>query len=509
MSALGEQLISSVSAAEGVTLSGEFAVATSDEVHEAMELAQSAFRPYAALSAAKRADFLEAIASEIEALGDALVQRASQETGLPEGRFVGERGRTIGQLRLFATMLRSGLWQTVVMDSALPDRAMPRPDLRRMMLPLGPVVVFTASNFPLAFSTAGGDTASALAAGCPVIVKAHEGHLGVNDLVSTAISKAAESTGMPNGVFSSLIGQGHEVGQALVMHERTQAVAFTGSLRGGRALYDAAQRRPRPIPVFAEMGSVNPVVLLPNKLAADSEALAKGLTGSITMGVGQFCTNPGVLLGIESPALDRFQSALTEGLNACKAHTMLNAGIAANFDRSRKSALEQDGVALVTDAVTAVSQSSLATTTGAAFLANTQLGHEVFGPFSLLVRCANKAELMAVLDALDGQLTGTIMGEESELSEHQDIVEALQYKVGRLIFNGAPTGVEVTAAMHHGGPYPATTDSRFTSVGTGAIQRFLRPVCFQNIPDASLPAALQATNPEGVHRLVDGKPVAP
>lgn len=509
-SAQGSTVLRSRSAADASVLDGAFVAATSEEVDQAMAMAKRAFQPFALMHATGRAEFLEAIAHEIEAMGDALVQRASAETGLPEGRFVGERGRTTGQLRQFAAMLRSGNWQSVTMESALPNRTpLPRPDLRKMMLPLGPVVVFTASNFPLAFSTAGGDTAAALAAGCPVVVKAHEGHLGVNDMVAGAISRAAEATGMPEGVFSSLNGQGHELGKALVLHPSTAAVAFTGSLGGGRALYDLAQGRQHPIPVFAEMGSVNPVVLLPEKIRTEGEALAAGLAGSITMGVGQFCTNPGLLLAVDSEHYNAFKIALAGGLNQAKAHTMLNEGIAANYAKCKSEALQQAGVSEATAAGKSASTPTLAEVSGSDFLDNPRLHHEVFGPFSLLVKCATKAELLEVLDALEGQLTGTIMGTEDELPSHLDVLEALQFKVGRVIFNGAPTGVEVCGSMQHGGPYPATTDSRFTSVGTGAIQRFLRPVCYQNIPESALPEVLKSTNPTGITRTMDGQPTAP
>lgn len=505
-SAQGEKVIKSVAASNGKNLDGEFHTATVDEIDAAVNKAESAFKIYSKLSGARKAEFLETIATEIEGLGDELIQRAASESGLPEGRFEGERGRTTGQLRLFAALLKEGSWVNAIVDTALPDRApMPRPDIRNMLIPIGPVVVFTASNFPLAFSTAGGDTASALASGCPVIVKAHESHLGVNDLVAGAISRAAEKTNMPDGIFSSLNGNGFETGQALVLHDKVKAVAFTGSFNGGKSLYDLAQTRKEPIPVFAEMGSINPVVLLEDKLQTEAQELAALYAGSITMGAGQFCTNPGLLLGVKSAALTAFSDSLATKLDGIESSTMLNEGISTNYGSLRKKIISESEVNLSTKDGADLGLPTLAKTSGKNFLANHNLHLEIFGPFSLLVECENQEELEQVIDALEGQLTGTIMGSDNDLNSNQPIVDLLQNKVGRLIFNAAPTGVEVSHAMNHGGPFPSTTDSRFTSVGTGAIKRFVRPMCFQGMPEAFLPEELRNDNPLNISRIVNGE----
>lgn len=490
-------------------LKGQFSIATDEEIDQAMELATSAFEAYKNVSGKKKAAFLNAIADEIMALGDTLVERAIQESGLPEGRIKGERGRTTGQLRLFAKVLEEGSWVEASIDQAQPDRQpMPKSDIRRMLRPIGPVVVFTASNFPLAFSTAGGDTASALASGCPVIVKAHESHLGTNGLVALAIQKAAESTGMPNGVFSSLNGTGIDLGQKLVKHPLTKAVAFTGSLRGGKAIYDTAGKREEPIPVFAEMGSINPVLLLNDAMENNGNKIAKQYAHSVNMGVGQFCTNPGLLLGNSGAALDQFIDVLGSAIRDHKNHTMLNEGICKSFKANKNHVLEQPGVDLVAESNEEPegfqARPSVACISAKDFISNPILKEEVFGPFTLVVKCNDYTEMEAVINSLNGQLTGTVMGEESEIIANRSMIEALQNKVGRIIFNGVPTGVEVCYSMHHGGPYPATTDSRFTSVGTDSIKRFARPVCYQDCPQDLLPDELKDNNPLGVSRLVDG-----
>ena len=490
-------------------LKGQFCIATDEEIDQAMELATTAFEEYKNVSGKRKAAFLKAIADEILALGDTLVERAMQESGLPEGRIKGERGRTIGQLRLFAKVLEEGSWVEASIDQAIPDREpLPKSDIRRMLRPIGPVVVFTASNFPLAFSTAGGDTASALASGCPVIVKAHESHLGTNGLVALAIQKAAESTGMPNGVFSSLNGTGIGLGQKLVKHPLTKAIAFTGSLRGGKAIFDAAGKREEPIPVFAEMGSINPVLLLDEALKNNSAKIAKQYAHSVNMGVGQFCTNPGLILGNNGPALDHFTQELGAVIRAHKNHVMLNEGICKSFKANRNQVLEQPGVALIAESSQEPegfqARPSVASISAKDFIANPILKEEVFGPFTLVVKCEGYAEMASVINSLNGQLTGTVMGEESEIVANRSMIESLQNKVGRILFNGVPTGVEVCYSMHHGGPYPATTDSRFTSVGTDAIKRFARPVCYQDCPQGLLPEELKDENPLGISRLVDG-----
>jgi NADP-dependent aldehyde dehydrogenase len=478
--------------------------ASENELNLALKKAREAFPVYANLSMIKRADFLEQIANEIEDLGDELIQQAVLESGLPEARFIGERGRTTGQLRLFARELRDGNWVEASIDTAIKDRSpLPKPDIRQMLTAIGPIAIFTASNFPLAFSTAGGDTASALAAGCPVIIKAHESHLGVNALVSAAIVEAAIKTGMPDGVFSSLIGDAYKTGSQLVMHPDIKGVAFTGSFNGGKALYDIAQKRKDPIPVFAEMGSINPVIFLPSKLEKDLDELAALYAGSITMGVGQFCTNPGLLISRKSKALEKFKERLSAKLSAIPMHTMLNKGIESNFSKLRSAMLREAGVQSFVDKDSKNSP-TLAFVSASDFIKNPSLHKEVFGPFSLLVECEDKKEMKEVIDQLEGQLTATIMADATDIESYKDLFPGLQDKVGRLIFNSTPTGVEVCHSMHHGGPFPATTDSRFTSVGTKAIKRFVRPICFQNAPEELLPEALKDSNPLGIYRLING-----
>lgn len=477
-------------------IEGQFNIATSEEMDAAVQLAQQAHLQYQYCSGAQRAAFLRAIAEEILALDEPLIRRAMQESGLPEKRLIGERGRTINQLQLFANMVEEGSW----VEATLSDT------IRKMLVPLGPVVVFTASNFPLAFSTAGGDTASALAAGCPVIVKAHESHLGTNALVAYAIRKAAERCEMPEGVFSSLNGTGPELGQALVNHPGVKAIAFTGSLRAGRAIFDAASRRPEPIPVFAEMGSINPVILTDGALNKRGEQLAKQLARSITMGVGQFCTNPGLILAKESAMLDAFINQLSVNLQNSHSATMLNEGVCKNYNQARQHLIDTEGVkleGLAAEPPKGQANAGLASIKGVDFLQKKNLQEEVFGPFSLVVRCSDDTELLAVINSLSGQLTGTVMAEEEELADQRGLINALRERVGRLVFNGVPTGVAVCAAMQHGGPYPATTDSRTTSVGSSAIHRFARPVAYQDWPEAALPPALQQDNPLGIWRKIE------
>ncbi|MEM8906699.1 MAG: aldehyde dehydrogenase (NADP(+)), partial [Bacteroidota bacterium] len=480
-----------------------------EEIEQAMQLAEQAFQNYKHSSGQKRANFLRTIAQEIEALGDELIHRAMQESGLPEGRLKGERGRTVNQLRLFAQVAEEGSWVEASIDQAQADRQpFPKPDIRKMLVPIGPVVVFTASNFPLAFSTAGGDTASALAAGNPVIVKAHESHLGTNALVALAISKAAQKTGMPEGVFSSLNGTGPDLGQQLVKHPLCKAVAFTGSHAAGKALFDSAAQRSVPIPVFAEMGSINPVFLLQERLEQDAVALAQQYAASVLLGVGQFCTNPGLIIGVDSPALQQFIEILSEAFQQSLPATMLNEKVCVNYNKGRTELLNFPGVQLEGQAPPSeASHQGIATVASVGiqdFLNQPLLQQEVFGPFTLIVRCDAPDDLTTIAQQLSGQLTATIMGSEAELATVASLINGLQDRVGRLLFNGVPTGVEVCHSMHHGGPYPATTDSRFTSVGTDAIKRFARPLVFQNwLPDL-LPAALQTDNPLMIWRKVDG-----
>lgn len=487
-----------------------FYEASSNEIDEAVALATDAFKVYKDFSGAKKAGFLEAISDEIEAIGDELIDTYCKESGLPDGRARGERGRTMGQLRAFANLLKEGSWVEAVIEKAQPNREpMPKSDIRKMLFPLGPIVVFGASNFPLAFSTAGGDTASALAAGCPVIVKSHPMHAATGELVSSAIIKAAEKTGMPNGVFSNLNSSGIEVGQQLVKHPKVKAVGFTGSINGGTALYKLANERDEPIPVFAEMGSINPVVLLPSALENDGDAWATKYASSITMGAGQFCTNPGLVLGLKGAKLDSFINTLSEEILKLEPTCMLHPNIYAKYQEGKKELSAQKGITITADYKKATNpntaQPSILKVSGADFLANTKLHKEVFGPFSVVVECENTTELEAILNHLEGQLTGTILGSEEDLASNTAIVDALKGRVGRILFNGVPTGVEVNSSMVHGGPFPASTDARFTSVGTSAIKRWVRPVSFQDWPNKLLPAALQNDNPLKITRLVEGE----
>ncbi len=505
LSANGSESIQSVEAKTWTPLSGDFFGATQEELEKATSLAQTAFETYRNLSGNRKAEFLEAIAEEIEGLGNVLVERAMAESGLPEGRIMGERGRTTGQLRSFARLLKEGSWVQARIETAMPDRApLPKPDMRKISMAIGPVAVFTASNFPLAFSTAGGDTASALAAGCPVIVKAHESHLGTNQLVSDAIIAAAKRTGMPEGVFGNIQSVGYEMAGKLVADSNIKAVGFTGSQKGGLALEKIAKNRPEPIPVYAEMGSVNPVWLLPNKIETNAEEVATLYAGSITMGAGQFCTNPGILIGLKNNALQTFKNLLAEKLDQVAGAVMLNEGIAKNFSK-KKAQLIDDQVSALTDGSVedSTATASLVSVSGRHFLNNPNLHEEVFGPLSIIVECENDQELLAVTKALTGQLTLSIMATDADIEKYGTHIQSVNLVAGRLIINGAPTGVEVCYAMHHGGGYPASTDAKFTSVGQDAIQRFVKPISFQNFPQSLLPEELKNENKLGIMRLVN------
>lgn len=497
--------------ATGNYIEPQFEEASKAHVKQALTAAEAAFHEYRKLTAEQRAAFLDAIAEEILALGDPLIERANLETALPKERLTGERGRTMNQLKMFAMLIREGSWVEARIDLAQPDRQpLPKPDIRRMLIPIGPVIVFGASNFPLAFSVAGGDTASALAAGCPVVVKAHPAHPGTSEMVARAIAAAAEKTGMPAGVFSMLHDRGHEVGTALVKHPLTKAVGFTGSLRGGRALFDAAAARPDPIPVYAEMGSTNPVFFLPGALRERGEALAEGLKNSVTMGVGQFCTNPGLTIGLNGDDFNKFTAKLSALIADAPSGTMLYPGILTAYEQGLKQLSEIEGVnkALsnhTTELSRTEARAAMFTTDAANFLQHRELSEEVFGPSTVVVNCSSKEELENVANNLHGHLTATIHGTEEDLKEFGWLVAILENKVGRLLFNGFPTGVEVCASMQHGGPYPATTDSRTTSVGTAAISRFARPVSYQNFPQSALPVELQNENSRGIWRLVDNQ----
>ncbi|MDN3558017.1 aldehyde dehydrogenase (NADP(+)) [Halomonas maura] len=502
--------IHAVNPATDERLEPAYAAGGKPEVERACALAWAAFETYRETGLEARARFLETVADEIEAIGDALIERAMAESGLPRARLEGERGRTCGQLRLFAKVVRAGEWLDVRIDPALPERApMPRVDLRQRHIGLGPVAVFGASNFPLAFSVAGGDTASSLAAGCPVVVKAHSAHPGTSELVGRAVQRAVARCELPEGVFSLLYGSGHEVGQALVRDARIKAVGFTGSRGGGTALMKAVQERPEPIPVYAEMSSINPVFLLPEALAARGKALGEAFVGSLTLGAGQFCTNPGLVIGIKGEGLDAFVAAAGEAVQASPAQTMLTPGIHDAYSQgvdglTQSSQAREVARGPAGDGPNAC-QAGLFVAAAADFLREEALQAEVFGATALVVECADQAEVTRVAEALEGQLTATLQMDDGDLETARGLLPILERRAGRVMANGWPTGVEVCHAMVHGGPYPATSDSRTTSVGSAAIQRFLRPVCYQNLPQGLLPEALRDGNPAGVSRLVDGK----
>ncbi|MEX2595037.1 MAG: aldehyde dehydrogenase (NADP(+)), partial [Anditalea sp.] len=478
--------------------------------NKAVIKAEQAFRLYRKIDAEKKACFLEQIAEEIIKSND-LIQRCSEETGLPEARLMGERARTISQLKLFASLVREGSWVNASIDTAISDRTpLPKPDLRQMQIALGPVGIFGASNFPFAFSVAGGDTASALAAGCTVVVKGHPAHPGTSELTASAILKAAHATGMPDGVFSLVQGAGTEVGMAIVTHPLIKAIGFTGSFRGGKALYDAAAQRREPIPVYAEMGSINPVFILPEALKTRGGEIAFNLTESITLGAGQFCTNPGLVVVEEtSEGYLLFQEKTNEKLSNTTASAMLTPGIKQAYDNGTQNFLKIEGVSELARGRGGDIMNSgipqILTTTAAIYLDHKELSEEVFGPSSLFVKAKDKDEITKLAENLDGHLTATIHGTEDDLKVYADLIHILERKVGRIIINGFPTGVEVCPSMIHGGPYPATTDSRTTSVGTLAIYRFTRPVCYQGFSDVMLPSELKNSNPLSIFRLVNGK----
>jgi len=511
---LGRSLIAGepVESAEGRFTAGgalaPFEESSIAQVTLAVDAAARAFGRFRRLAAEVRAAFLDRVAKEIEA-NDDLIAVAHAETALPVQRLAGERARTAGQLRMFATLVREGSWVDARIDRARPQRApLPKPDIRRMLLPIGPVAVFGASNFPLAFSVAGGDTASALAAGCPVIAKAHPAHPGTSELAARAIIAAADASELPSGVFSLLQSTRNEIARALVQHPHVKAVGFTGSLRAGRALFDAAAARAEPIPVYAEMGSVNPVFVLPGALTERAATIAEGLKDSVTLGVGQFCTNPGLTIGIGDARFDAFVNRLDGLMRSAPPGTMLTPSICRSYETGVQRLRGIDGVAMMRSSATAQGTQglpSLFVTTAAVFLRYDEVSEELFGPSTVVVRCDSRDELEAVARKLEGQLTATIHGTAADLEEYASLVTILEDKAGRLIVNGFPTGVEVCPSMQHGGPYPATTDSRSTSVGTAAINRFARPVAYQNFPQFLLPPELQDQNPRRIWRLVDGE----
>lgn len=479
------------------------------EINNAMQKAWQAFHVYRRYSLKQRAGFMRAIAKEIEALGDELLEVTGRETNLPEARLRNERARTMYQLTSYADACEKGDWLEARIDTAIPDKNPPKPDIRKMLVPLGPVVVFGAANFPFAYSTAGGDTASALAAGCPVIVKAHPAHAGTSELMTKAILKAAVDCHMPEGVFTHVHGVSFDVGKALVEHPHTKAVGFTGSYAGGKQLFDWANQRKEPIPVFAEMSSINPVFLMPEKMKSAAAEVAKMYAGSITLGVGQFCTNPGLLIGIDNGDLQTFVSTLGEEIKKIAPAPMLNSGIYKNYVSKKETSLAQAEVETIAmaEATAAEGQGSaaVATATGQAFINNPVLHQEVFGPYSLVIRCKDMNEMLKVVQHMEGQLTATLMATEQDIIANNELAEAVKNICGRFILNGVPTGVEVCLSMQHGGPFPSTTDSRFGSVGADAIKRFARPLAFQNWPAGLLPDELKDENPLGIWRTVNNE----
>jgi 2,5-dioxopentanoate dehydrogenase len=486
-----------------------FKDATISGINSVLESSWKAFHTFRKMSLKQRAGFMRVIALELDACGDELIQTAMRETNLPEARLRNERGRTILQLNQYAEACENGEWLEARIDNAIPGKNPPKPDIRKMLVPLGPVVVFGSSNFPFAYSTAGGDTACAFAAGCTVIVKAHPAHPQTSEIVAAAILKAADKCQMPEGIFAHVHGVNFEVGKALVLHEYVKAVGFTGSYQGGKQLFDWANQRKEPIPVFSEMGSINPVFLLPEKLMEASGDIAKMYAGSITLGVGQFCTNPGLIIGIECEALKTFVHDLGKAIQQIAPGPMLHPGIVKAYKEKKGNALLQDGVHLVAESETLVKENeglpTIATASGQAFLKNPVLHQEVFGPYSLVIRCQDMNEMIEVSKQLEGQLTATLMATENDLMQGAELIESVKNICGRFIINGVPTGVEVCLSMHHGGPFPATTDSRFTSVGADGIKRFARPLCFQNWPNELLPDELKDDNPLGIWRTINNE----
>ncbi|HTR82467.1 MAG TPA: aldehyde dehydrogenase (NADP(+)) [Bacteroidota bacterium] len=503
LSGKGSATFQAVNPADGSAMAPPFHEATQQEIDAAVRKAEEAFQGYSNKSGKERAVFLEAIADAIQNLGDSLIKRCCSETGLPESRIIGERGRTVGQLKLFAGLLMEGSW----VDARI-DIAPPKPDIRSMQKALGPVGVFGASNFPLAFSVAGGDTTAALAAGCPIVVKAHPAHPGTCEMIAHAIRTAVERSGMPDGTFSMVHGQSADVGMAIVLHPLIKAIGFTGSYKGGKAIFDAAMKRSEPIPVYSEMGSANPVFILPGALRTFNEEIAKGLTASVTLGVGQYCTNPGLFFYEKNADGEKLQKLLGQNFSSIESAPMLTKGIYLNYSGAVDRMNKQSGVKMVSRGKSGSGElqgtASLMETSLADFLRNGEFENEIFGPSTLAVCVNEKSDYLRAAQALHGHLTATLWGTDEDLAEYQELVHILERKVGRLIVNGFPTGVDVCHSMVHGGPFPATTDSRSTSVGTLSIYRFTRPVCYQNFPIGRLPDELKNENPLGIWRLVNG-----
>jgi|TARA_B110000240_G_scaffold185645_1_gene221433 NADP-dependent aldehyde dehydrogenase len=492
----------------GEQLNPAFGSGGQSEVDQACALAWSAFDIYRAIGLEARATFLETIADQIMGLGEILVERAIAESGLPRMRIEGERGRTVNQIRLFASVVRAGNWLDARIDKTLPERTPPRSDLRLSHVALGPVAVFGASNFPLAFSVAGGDTASALAAGCPVVVKAHSAHPGISELIGRAIQQAVADCGLPEGVFSMLYGSGIEVGTHLVAHPSIKAVGFTGSRNGGTALMKVAFNRPEPIPVYAEMSSINPVFLLPYALQQRGESIAKNFAGSLTIGAGQLCTSPGLVIAVDGPELDQFIATSKTELAKISAQTMLTPGIHKAYCNGANKLKNHPMVTKIASGSTGCGEnqgkSGLYVTSAKDFLTHEELSVEVFGSTSLLVKCKTSVQMLEVAEHLEGQLTATLQMDESDVALARQLMPTLERKAGRIICNGYPTGVEVCHSMVHGGPFPSTSDCRTTSVGSASILRFLRPVCYQDLPESLLPQALHNSNPLQLRRLING-----
>lgn len=483
--------------------------ATNEEIESAMQEAWKAFIIYRKCSLKQRADFMRSIAVEIENLGDELLRVAGEETHLPEARLRNERARTMYQLTSYADACEKGNWLDIRIDTAMPNRNPPKPDIRKMLVPLGPVVVFGAANFPFAYSTAGGDTATAFAAGCPVIVKAHPAHAQTSELVAGAILKAAANSYMPTGIFTHVHGASFEVGKALVEHPHTKAVGFTGSFAGGKQLYDWASQRREPIPVFAEMSSINPVFLLPGKMKTAAAEIATMYAGSVTLGVGQFCTNPGLIIGIDNDDLQNFIETLSGEIKKVPPGDMLNPGIFKNYVEKRANVLSQQEVdtVAIAEAEPIINQGlpTIASASASAFINNPLLHQEVFGPYSLVVRCKDMIEMLEVTRHIEGQLTATLMATDDDVKNNVELIDIIKNICGRFIMNSVPTGVEVCLSMQHGGPFPATTDSRFTSVGADGIKRFARPVAFQNWSNDLLPDELKDENPLKIWRTVNNE----
>ncbi|WP_068314517.1 aldehyde dehydrogenase (NADP(+)) [Polycladidibacter hongkongensis] len=508
VAAAGAPEILAIDPVADLELSGTFFEASLDEVERAVAAADIAFLPYSRLSDVERAAFLDEIAVQIEGAADDIVLRGQQETGLPEMRLKGELGRTCGQLRLFSNLLRRGDWRRPVIDQAdLARQPVPKPDTRLTQIALGPVVVFAASNFPLAFSTAGGDTASALAAGCPVIVKAHSAHPGTSELVAACIAKAIAACDVPAGTFGLLHGPGQTIGAALVRHPKIKAGGFTGSVVGGRALYDLAQQRPEPIPFFGELGSTNPVFLCDHALQDKGASIAAGFVGAMVLGAGQFCTNPGMLVLKDDVAGQAFLAEVVKGVEAQQGQAMLTRNICSSFNKGNAARADVGDVQVLArgqDVSGNFAQPMLMQVSAADYLANAELQEEIFGPSTLVVLCRDEAEVSKIAASFHGHLTASIFMEDADAAVAGELANVLQDKVGRLIYNGFGTGVEVCASMSHGGPYPSSTSVQSTSVGERAIDRFVRPICYQGAPQALLPAELRDDNPLGLMRLVDG-----